>query len=106
MPSIAGMIGAATCGLAGIFIAPQYTFVMTILGGLVGYAGMRKGIAEDIDPMAEEDADAIAEEWRQNRKPGEKSLDVSSSIGSGGLLFDLPLTRTYRYELETEEVKE
>ena len=63
----------------------------------------REGVARDVDRVAADSADDLACEWEKNRQPGERGVDVSATLYSGGALFDLPMTRTYRYELDEND---
>ena len=61
------------------------------------------GVAHDVDTVASKNAKKVAEQWKRTRKPGERGVDVSTTLHSNGSLFDLPMTRTYRFELEDDE---
>ena len=93
-----GTVAAATA----IMCPPLFPF--SFLSAILFYKLGQAGTSQEIDEIAAGDAHDLAEEWRRNRRPGEKSIEVSKTIYSGGALFDLPMTRTYRYELEPHEL--
>ena len=89
-------------GVAGLSLlmgpAAILTFPFLVALGKIGQA-------QDLDEVAAEDAGRIAREWKEARKPGERRIKISSTIGSGGLLVDLPMTRTWEVILDPKEVR-
>jgi len=56
------------------------------------------------DYVAAEQADRLAETWKRSRRPGERGITVSASVRKGGGLLNETVTRTYRYELDDDEL--
>lgn len=96
-PYIVSAIGTV-CLSALMGPAAIFTFPLLVALGKIGQA-------RQLDEIAAEDAGRIARQWKETKKTGESRIKISSTIGSGGLLVDLPMTRNWEIILDPEEVK-
>ncbi|MCD4760488.1 hypothetical protein K8R42_01180 [bacterium] len=93
----AWLAGGIATVMFGAFMGP-----LGLLIGAVVKHSIQKDHEEDLDALAEVNANKIARTWALNRLPGETTLKHSTTIGSGGLLIDLPVTRTYVFKADSE----
>jgi len=68
------------------------------------WCAAKAGVAAEVDQVGARSANKFAEEWKGKRRPGERGVDVSTTLYSGGAFFDLPMTRTYRFELDKDDL--
>lgn len=57
-------------------------------------------------PKTSKDVQNEVIEFIKSRKPGEKEINISTTIGSKGALFNLPLTQKYTITFSDEELNE
>lgn len=99
---ITGGIGTVAVALAAAAICPPLLPFAFLFAPMFCRAAQR-GFGEDIDRVSGDQPERIAEQWRRTRKAGERGIDVSNTLYSGGAFFDLPVTRTYRFELDDND---
>ena len=95
-------IGTGVVTLAAAVLCPVLV-PFALLSGIWIHRQGKEGLAMIADVTASKRADDIAHEWRETRRPGERGVDVSATLYSGGVFGDLPIKRTYRYELDEKD---
>lgn len=95
-------VGTGAIALAMLVFCP-FLLPLALLSPIVLYPMAKRDIGTCVDAATSGRAEEIAEEWRRNRAPGERGIDVSTTVYSGGALFDLPMTRIHRFELDDDE---
>lgn len=97
-------IGTGVTAFACAAICPPL-LPLALLCAPLFWAVTKTGVAIDVDEATNgsESADDIAQEYFRNRKAGERGIDVSHTIHLDGGLFNIPMTRTYRYEIEDDD---
>lgn len=94
-----GAIATAVAAM-GLWLWP-----IAVVSAPLLWAVSKRGVAHDVDRVGAKGADNLAAEWKRNKKAGERGVDISKTIYSGGALFDLPMTRRYRYTLDQDELE-
>ena len=92
---VAGVYGIVGGLLAAVFCPPLAIPMIlgsAVLGKAVGNAAVRKDLDDDVP---EDAARRVFDAWLDNREEDEQGISVSHTLGSGGALIDLPMTRTY-----------
>ncbi|RJO59251.1 hypothetical protein C4546_02630 [Candidatus Parcubacteria bacterium] len=89
-PSALGATVAS--GLLSVMIGPA-----AFLFWPAFFAASKKDYADEIDEIAEDDSRRIID---TAERTGNRSVEVKQTIGSGGIIFNFPVTRTYTAEFD------
>jgi len=88
LPSVLAGIGT---GCICIMAGPIGLLVFPFLRWLA-----KKDVANAVDEVSVNEVGKIVRSWNNNKRPGETTLQISRTIGSGGLI-NLPMTREYTF---------
>ena len=102
-PLAAATVGTGAVAMVTMALCPPL-LPFSILAFVPFYKLARAESDQGADHMAAAQADRLAEQWKRSRQPGERGITVSASVRKGSGLLDETVTRTYRYELEDDEL--
>lgn len=105
-PPSAPMATAIGCGIIALIALALCPFLwpLLLLSPVFLYWALRQDVDGFVDPIASKHAQQIAEEWRRKRLPGERGIEVSTTLHSSEVFSDGPRTQIDRFELEDDDL--
>ncbi len=88
--------------MGAIFISLLVLIPALIIASPFGSGSPRSGACTP-NPEAEERARRLADTWKQNRKPGETSIEIEIKDPSDTDPRGLPIKRVYKFGLDDDD---